>query len=182
MKKVIVFLATLCIGLVSVSAMSESELRTKLTQSYSANGASFAANSEQVNLIDQYLKNYDISSADADYISSKIDEAMNILRNSGKQSFYALSKADKDRVKGLVADVSANTGVKATISKGNLYVCNYKSTSCVPGSSNVFYSTPVNPSGNGSIRTTSAGMTVAATGLVSIAGAALAIKKAKENA
>ena len=182
MKKVIVFLATLCVGLISVNAMSESELRSKLTQSYSVNGVTFVANSEQINLIDEYLRNYDITSADADYISTKLDEAMNVLRNSGKISFYSMTKADKNKIIALVADVSANTGVKATISKGNLYVCNYNSSSCVPGTQDVFYSTPVNPSTTGSIRTTSTGLTVAAAGLVSMAGIAVALKKAKENA
>lgn len=182
MKKVIVFLATLCVGLVSVSAMSESDLRAKLTQSYSVNGSTFVANSEQANLIDEYLRNYDITSTDADYIVTKLNEAMNVLKNSGKSSFYDMTKAQKDQIIGLVADVSANTGVKATIYKNNLYICNYNSTSCVPGTSNVFYSTPIYPSNTGSIRATGNGLTVAAAGLISVAGIAVALKKAKENA
>ena len=175
MKKVIVFLATLCVGLVSVSAMSESDLKAKLTQSYSVNGVTFQASSTQRNIIEQYLNQYEVSSSDADYIVTKLDEAFNILRTSGKTSFYNLSKADKKRIFALVSDVSSNTSVSATIIKDDLVIY-------VPGSSQVFYKTPIYPNGNGDIRQTSTGVTVAAAGLIGVAGMAVALKKAKENA
>ena len=173
MKKVIVFLATLCVGLVSVSAMSESELKERLTKSYTVNGSTFQASSTQRNVMDQYLNQYDISSSDADYIANKLDEAFDVLRDSGKSSFYAMSKADKKKVVALVSYVSANTSVDATIIKDDLIIY-------VPGTKDVFYKTPINPI-NGEIRQTSTGLTVAAAGLVSMAGVAVALKKAKNN-
>ena len=174
MKKVMVFLATLCVGLVSVSAMSESELKTKLTQSYKVNGVTFKATSSQSTLIERYLDTYEVSSSDADYIAKKLDAAMEVLRASGKTSFYDLSKADKDKIIGFVSDVSANTSVKAIISKENLIIY-------VPGTNDVFYKTPVHPI-NGDIRQTSAGLTVATAGLISMIGIAVALKKVKNNA
>lgn len=175
MKKVIVFLAALCVGLVSVSAMSESELKEKMTQSYAVNGVTFQATSTQKNLIEQYLNQYEVSSADADYIASKLDEAFNILRASGKTSFYDLSKSDKNRIVALGSDVTANTSVHVVVTKHDLIVY-------VPGTNDVFYKTPVYPNSNGDIRQTSTGLTVAACGLVSIAGIAVALKRAKNNA
>ena len=79
----------------------------------------------------------------------------------------------KKKVVALVSYVSANTSVDATIIKDDLIIY-------VPGTKDVFYKTPINPI-NGEIRQTSTGLTVAAAGLVSMAGVAVALKKAKNN-
>ena len=144
-------------------------------QVYSVNGTTFQVTSTQKNLIDQYLNQYDVSSTDADYIATKIDAAFAILRASGKTSFYNLSKSDKDKIVALASDVTANTSVHVAITKSDLIVY-------APGTNDVFYKTPVKPNGNGEVRQTNAGLTVAACGLISMAGIAVVLKRAKNNA
>ena len=66
MKKVMFLLVALFIGLVSVNAMTESELEAKLTKSYTVNGSTFKASDSQKVLIKRYLDQYEVSSSDAD--------------------------------------------------------------------------------------------------------------------
>ena len=183
MKKIMFFLVALFIGLVSVNAMTESELEAKLTKSYTINGSTFKASDSQKVLIKRYLDQYEVSSSDADYISGKLDEAKNILQASGKGSFYDLSRADKDKIIALCADVSSNTSVdivekectvNITINKGKLVVY-------VPGTNDVFYQTPVNPV-NGDVVQTNDNLTVAVAGLISVLGVAIAVRKIRANA
>ena len=174
MKKVLVFIFALFISITSVSAMSEAKLKEKLTATYKVNGSTFKATDAQKTAMEQYLNQYDISSSDADYIAGKVDEAFNILKNSGKKSFYDMTKADKDKIVALVSDVATHTSVKAAIVKNNLVV--YKQ-----GSSEIFYETPINPV-NGDIVQTSRGLTVVFAGIISAIGIAIALKKVKANA
>ncbi len=172
MKKILLFLAVLFVGITSTSAMTESELEAKLTKKYEVNGVTFQAKDSQKNLIKSYLKTYDISSSEADYISKKLDEAFDVLKKSGKKSFYDLSSADKKKIIALVADVSSNTSVKAAIEK--IYLVVYK-----PNSNEVFHKEPIYPTENGDIQQTSRNITLVVAGLISMAGIALAIKKIK---
>lgn len=174
MKKLLVFIFALFIGTVSVSAMSEKELKTKLTKEYKVNGVTFKATDAQKTALEQYLNQYDISSSDADYISNKLDEAFNILKASGKKSFYDMTTADKKKIVALVSDVATSTSVKAAIIKNNLVI--YK-----PGTNEIFYETPIYPV-NGDIVQTNRGLTVAVTGIISAIGIAIALKKVKANA
>lgn len=174
MKKLLVLVCVFFIGLASVNAMSEKELKSKLTQSYTVNGATFKATDSQKTAIEQYLNQYKVSSSDADYIVSKLEEAFNVLKASGKTSFYKMSKTDKNKIIALVSDVATHTSVKVAIVKGNLVV--YK-----PGTNEIFYETPVNPV-NGDVVQTSRGLTVAVAGIISAIGIAIALRKVRVNA
>lgn len=174
MKKLLVFLFALFISVTSVSAMSTKELKAKLTDTYKVNGATFKASDAQKTAMEQYLSQYKVSKKDADYIASKLDEAFNVLKESGKTSFYKMSRSDKERVVALVKDVATNTSVKAAIVKNNLVV--YK-----PGTNDVFYETPINPI-NGDIVQTSRGLTIVIAGLISAVGIAIALRRVKLNA
>ena len=72
--------ATFLFGLSSVHAMTEDELFSKLTQSYKVNGVTFQVTDSQKTLIERYLKQYDVSSEDADYIVSKMEAVFNVLK------------------------------------------------------------------------------------------------------
>ena len=178
MRKALVFIFALFVGTVSVSAMSESKLMEKLSQEIKVNGATYRISDSQKTALEQYLNQYDISSADADVIAEKFDAAFEVLKNSGKQRFYDMTKAQKQQVKDLVIEVANSTSVKVAIVKDNLVV--YK-----PGTTDIFYETPINPV-NGDIVQTSRGLTVAIAGIVSAIGIVIALlavkKKAKANA
>jgi hypothetical protein len=174
MKKIVVFLMALFVGLVTVNAMTESELETKLTKQYTMNGVIFEATDSQKVLVKRYLDQYEVSSADCDYIAKKFDEAMEIVKASGVKDLYKLSRADKDKIIALVADVSANTSVTASIVKGTLVVY-------VPGTSDVFAKEQIFPK-NGDVVQTSGNVTIAVAGLVSVLGLAIALRKLRANA
>ena len=173
-KKLLVILVALFVGLVSVNAMTESELEAKLTKRYTVNGLIWEATDSQKVLIKRYLDQYDVSSADADYIASKLDAAITVIKNSGVKELKKLSKADKDKIIAYVADVSANTSVKAAIVKGYLEVY-------VPGTNEIFAKEEINPK-NGDVVQTSSSLTIAIAGVVSVLGIAVAVKKLKANA
>ena len=174
MKKLLVFLFAAFISVTSVSAMSTKQLKAKLTDTYKVNGATFKASDAQKTAMEQYLNQYTVSKTDADYIAGKLDEAFNILKNSGKTSFYKMTKSDKNKIVALVSDVATHTSVKAAIVKNNLVV--YK-----PGTNEIFYETPINPI-NGDIVQTSRGLTVVIAGVISAIGIAIALRKVKVNA
>ena len=108
----------------NASAMTKEELEKKLTQTYNINGTNFKVSDDNKVLLERYLNSYDVSSSDADYIANKVDEAVAIIKASGVKSVDELSTASKNQLKGLIADVSTNTSVKATVNNGNLVIYN----------------------------------------------------------
>lgn len=102
----------------NVSAMSESELQAKLTKEYTINGATFKLEDSYVAQLERYLKENEISESDADYIASKIDEAVKIVEAGKATTIKELTKSEKDKLKALAADVSDKTEVKVTVEKG----------------------------------------------------------------
>lgn len=104
----------------NVSAMSENELKAKLTKEYTINGATFKLDDSYVAQLERYLKENEISEKDADYIASKIDEAVKIVEAGNATSIKELTKSEKDKLKALAADVSEKTEVKITIAKGGV--------------------------------------------------------------
>ena len=126
MKKGILFaiaVVLLC-TFTNVNAMTESELKAKLTKTYVINGATFKANESQVAQIERYLAQNEISATDADIIASKIDEAVNVIKASGATSIDGLSRTSKDQLISIANDISNTTAVKLSISKGVLSVYN----------------------------------------------------------
>ena len=120
MKKNIVLLIAFLVvilGVNSVYAISESQLKTKLTQSYEINGGKYYIGSELKVLAERYLDQYDVSEADCDYIAERIDLAVDILRNAGVVDARKLSAGEKNQLKKLVSEINANTSVKATVTK-----------------------------------------------------------------
>lgn len=175
MKKFLVLILLFIVGIVNVKAISESELFDKLTKSYSVNGVTFQATDEQRVLIERYLDQYEVSSADADYIVSKLEEVFDVLRKSGKTSFYDLSASEKRKIISLVADVAANTSIDCAIVDGNLVVY-------VPGSnrSEIFYESPVIPNKTGKITQTNRTLVMAGFGMFAVIGMALALRKIRD--
>jgi len=102
----------------NVSAMSESELQAKLTKEYIINGATFKLDDSYVAQLERYLKENEISESDANYIASKIDEAVKVVESGKATTIKELTKSEKDKLKALAADISEKTDVKVTIAKG----------------------------------------------------------------
>ena len=127
MKKMLI-LALFLLGFFGVvtnaSAMTEQELEKKMTQSYVINGSEFTISADNKVLLERYLNTYDVSEQDADYIATKVDEAVAIIKASGATNVDNLSVTAKNQLKSLVTDVSTNTAVKATVNNGSVVIYN----------------------------------------------------------
>ena len=125
MKKLLVLsfaVLSFLVGVKTTYAMTEQELKTKLSKTYTINGAEFKVDSDNLVLLQRYLDAYDVSSADAQYIADRVDEAVAIIQRSGKTNINDLSASTKNELKALVEKVSANTSVKATVTKGSIVI------------------------------------------------------------
>ena len=102
-------------GTTKVSAMSESDLRAKMTAVYTFEGGkTWTLKQKYVNELDRYLATYEISSSDADYIAGKIDEYV-AKRQKGE-------KMDRQAAEDIVKAISNNTKVKGVIRNGQLVI------------------------------------------------------------
>ena len=130
-KKVAVVLtviSALVIGIGSASAMSEKDLRNKIGDSFKVNGKIISIPETYLNQLDNYLAEFELSSADCDYISSQLDALLSDARAKDVSSFDELYKSCSPTIKSMAANISANTGVKITVlSNGKLQVNKYNS-------------------------------------------------------
>lgn len=122
MKKLKCMLLAVVLLLISTnaSAMTESELKAKLTKAYTIDGETVQVTASQVAELERYLKEYEISSEDADYIATKFDEALKIAQDGKAKSYTELTTAEKQKMVSIVSDVSKETSVKVTLSEGGL--------------------------------------------------------------
>ncbi len=120
MKKLFVMLVAVALfgGVAKVNAMSEDELYNKLTKSYTINGETYKVSDAVKKQIKDYLKDFEVSSKDADYISGKVDELVKTAEKSNVKP-DEIPATVKTAFIEAVRDVAANTSVNATISEGN---------------------------------------------------------------
>lgn len=154
---------------VSADAMTEDELEAKLTATYDINGNEISLRDTEKVLVEQYLAKNEISESDASYIASKVDEAIAILRNANVTNLNDLSSADKNKLVALVSDISDNTAIKATVlSGGVLSIQNIDGTEFARVTKEA-------------IRQTGASNILVITGIISLAGLAIAVGMLKKK-
>lgn len=174
MKKlcVLLFAALLFVGVGRVNAMSENELKDALTQTIEINGTKVSVDGDTKAAIERYLNQYEVNSTDADYINTRINTAISILKSEGQTDFKKLSASAKSDLKALVKEISDHTSVKATITNGTIVV--------LDANGDTFYEVNHLVKQTGSATTLTAyvaGISV----LIVAAGACLVIKQVKEN-
>ena len=174
MKKlsILLFAALLFVGVVRVNAMTEDELKDALTQTIEINGTKVSVDASTKAAIERYLNQYDVSSADADYINQRINTAISILKSEGQTDFKKLSANAKSRLKALVQEISDHTSVKATVTNGSVVVYGTNGE--------VFYEVTDLVKQTGSTTTLTAIMAGISI-LIVAAGACLVVKQVKEN-
>ena len=120
MKKLGYFLLVIALLFVgtNVIAMTESELAAKIKKTYVVDGVELKITAAQETELERYLNKYELSSEDADYISSKIDQAIAIAQNAKAKSFTELTSDEVAQMMTIVSEISDNTSVKATLTKG----------------------------------------------------------------
>ncbi len=121
MKKKMLIASLLVAGLVvttPVNAMTEAQLREKLVSTYTINGKKASVNKKTVEKIDKYLKEFDVSSDDCDYIAKQIDAAIKEVEKTNATSWAELTSDQVTALTEIANNVSKNTEVKVSLSKG----------------------------------------------------------------
>ena len=174
MKKlgILLFVVLLFVGVVKVNAMSESDLKDALTQTITIDGVKVHVDDATKTAIERYLNQYEVSSADADYINERINTAISILKSEGQTDFKKLSTSAKNKLKALVVEISENTSVKATVTEGTVVV--------LDASGDPFFEVDHLVKQTGSTTTLTA-MVAGVSLLIVAAGAWLVVKQVKEN-
>ena len=172
MKKIGLLLAALIVLLSTknVFAMTEAELTTKVKATYDINGNQLKVPEKYVNLYDDYVSQYELTSADCQYIADQIDMIVAAARKNGVTSIKELSTKCAEELRQACANVSANTGVKATVlSDGRVSVSKYNNPNEVFAIIGVHIAT-----------NTSTPSIVYIAGLITLIGASLLVYKIKK--
>ena len=121
-KKLLLVIVVLLLSVMSinVNAMSESELVTKIKKTYVVNGIELKVSASQLTELERYLNKYELSSEDCDYISNKIDEVVKLAQDAKATSYSDLTNDEATKLIAIVSDVSENTSIKATLTKGGI--------------------------------------------------------------
>ena len=124
MKKLfsVVLVLVMFLGVVTVKAMTEDELYDALTQTIKINGVNVSVSETTKNHIKTYLNQFDVSSEDCEFINTRINTAISILKSEGKTDFSKLSSSAKSQLKALVQEINSGTAVKATVTNGSVVV------------------------------------------------------------
>lgn len=162
---VIAFIATK-----NVYAMTEAELTAKVKATYDINGHALKVPEKYVNLYEDYVDQYELTSEDCQYIADQIDMLVAAAKKNGVTSVNQLDDKCAEELRTACANVSAHTGVKATLlSDGRVSVSKYNNPN------EVFAIIGVNIATN-----TGSTALVYIAGIISLIGASLLVYKVKK--
>ncbi len=154
----------------NVFAMTEAELTAKVKATYDINGHQLKVPTKYVNLYDDYVSEFELSSSDCQYIADQIDMLVEAARRNGVTSIKEIETKCAEELRKACANVSANTGVKATIlADGRVSVSKYNNPNEVFAIVGVHIAT----------NTGSTGLVYVA-GLITLLGASLLVYKIKK--
>ena len=154
----------------NVFAMTEAELTSKVKATYDINGHKLKVPTKYVNLYDDYVSEYELTGEDCQYIADQIDMIVEAARRNGVTSVKELETKCAEELRKACANVSANTGVKATLlSDGRVSVSKYNNPNEVFAIIGVHIAT----------NTGSTGLVYVA-GLITLLGASLLVYKVKK--
>ena len=102
----------------SVKAISNSELSSKLY----ALGAKYGMTSADKVKIDRYLRDYPVTSAEADQVLAKAEEAVQLMENAGVTDYRKLSPEQKSKLQSIANEAASIVGVTLTYNDGEIEV------------------------------------------------------------
>ncbi len=154
----------------NVFAMSEAELTAKVKATYDINGHQLKVPTKYVNLYEDYVDQYELTSEDCQYIADQIDMIVAAAKKNGVTSVKELQTKCAEELRTACANVSANTGVKATIlADGRVSVSKYNNPN------EIFAIIGVNIATN-----TGSASLVFIAGIITLIGASLLVYKIKK--
>lgn len=123
---ILVLAAVAIMSVTNVSAMTEAELRTHVKSSYTVGNTTVTVPAEYIKQFEDYLDAFEISSGDCQYIADQLDYLRGVAQRNRVKSASEFEQRCAGDIKDVVAKVSANTGVHATVlSNGKLQVSKY---------------------------------------------------------
>ena len=129
MKKIfILFVLFYFFSSFSCFAMTKEELKEKIKNGYVINGEEFKLTEAQYIEVERYLNNNEISEKDINIISNKMDEAKNIIEDSGAKNISELPSEKKEELMGVVEDISSSTDIKISVNKDSISIYNSNGT------------------------------------------------------
>ncbi len=102
----------------SVKAISNSELASKLY----ALGAKYGMTSADKVKIDRYLADYPVTSAEADQVLAKANEATQLMESAGVTDYKKLSPEQKSELQSIANEAAGIVGVTLTYDGGEIEV------------------------------------------------------------
>ncbi len=115
-------------GIANVYAMSEEDLKTKVSGTFNVNGVNLTIPSSYIKQLGDYLDEFEVSEEDCQYVSDQVDILLNAAKTKGVKSRDDFRKKCQEEIKTACANVSANTKIKATIlSDGSVSISKYGS-------------------------------------------------------
>ena len=108
--------------------MTKEELKEKIKNGYVINGEEFKLTEAQYVEVERYLNNNEISEKDINIISNKMDEAKNIIEDSGAKNISELPSEKKEELMGVVEDISSSTDIKISVNKDSISIYNSNGT------------------------------------------------------
>ena len=173
MKKLFgLLVAALFVGVLNVDAMTETELRKRFDETITINGTKYAVSAGDKKAADDYLAANELSDADCDYISKKIDEGIALVKNEKTGVAKDFSAETKTKLKKLVSDIAANTSVKATVKENALVILN--------ADGSTFYEVTALVKQTGT-ETNNIAIIAGAAFVITVAGAFLVVRQLKNN-
>jgi len=173
MKKlslIVLFVGLLVLG-INAKAMTETELKNKMFQVVQVGDGKYTLNDDHKVILERYLEENEISASDADIIWSKVQKALTIIKAQKHTDYTKYPQNVKDQLKALVAEISSETAVKATLTKDGLEVKNMDG-------SKILIDTPVKRTGYETSKTAIiAGLSI----LIVAVGTCLVIKQVKTS-
>ena len=111
-------------GTVNVKALTKAELKDKILKTIEVDGDKYSLTSGDKKIVETFFEQNEISDEDATFIGKQIDKAIEIIKGQKNVNFTSYPQSVKNELKQLVADISSETKVKATLTKEGLTVKN----------------------------------------------------------
>lgn len=121
-KICLLLVAVLMLFTASVSATTTDELVEYLSKEHTVAGKKVKISAENKVKLERYFKEYPVSSAEADSIIVKVEEAKKIMDDAGVSDPTKLSQADKDKIIDLANEVADILDVTIEYNSGEVKV------------------------------------------------------------
>lgn len=123
---VLLAVAIMLVGMTNVDAMTEAELQQKFETPIQVGDSTIRIPQYYLNLVADYLNQFEVTAEDCQYVADQMDILIKIAQNEGITTWDEFEKKHPDDIRRACANVSANTGIKATVlSNGKVSISKY---------------------------------------------------------